>query len=113
MHSHELTTFLQRHTSTLAKLHLQHIVLLSASWLRVFTEIRGGALTAIEIQRLRVSDTEAQFCGCRCDACDETESWEVWQKDLNLFIIGDGPWPSKVLPSFLTREVELIEDESD
>ncbi len=113
VHSHELITFLQRHTSTLAKLHLQQIVLLSASWLRVFTEIRGGALTAIEIQRLQVSDTEAQFCGCRCDACDETESWEVWQKDLNLFIIGDGLWPSKVLPSFLTRKVDLIEDESD
>ncbi len=113
VHSHELITFLQRHTSTLAKLHLQQIVLLSASWLRVFTEIRGGALTAIEIQRLQVSDTEAHFCGCRCDACDETESWEVWQKDLNLFIIGDGPWPSKVLPSFLTRKVDLTEDESD
>lgn len=100
IHGNELITFLEGHRSTLKNLHLRKIILMSASWYKVFNELRSGVLLSIEFERLRVVDPEETFFGS-----DRHDVEEISRKRLKAFIIDKQPWPSAVLPAGLSREV--------
>ncbi len=110
VHGDELSAFLQRHKKTLTNLRLLDITLQSASWRKVFTQLRGGALTSVAFRKLGVIGKEETFDGCDCG---DYVSRESLREGLRSFIIGEQPWPSKVLPAILSRDVGDTEGHSD
>ena len=101
VHGDDLIALLQRHKPTLKSLQLRAITLKSASWLKVFTELRGGALTFINFHQLRVSDAEEEFLSCAC-GIDGLSA--IWRKAADSYIVEEQTWPS-LLPAFLSRNV--------
>ena len=105
-----LITLLLRHRSTLKKLYLSNMRLQSGSWRKVFTELRGGAVTFVGCQKLYVGERSPMSSFC---ATNQDVSWDIVQKNLQSFIVEGQPWPSNVMPASLSQDNDDQTDDSD